>query len=119
MRHILELYSRGFAPRLAAVKDTADSLLAERHCDPVGVNWPASFVKRTRELAVKLSRKYDYNRALCEDPKLIGDWFGLVTNTKAKYGIIDEDTYNFDETGFMIGVISIGAVVTGSDRRGS
>jgi hypothetical protein len=37
---------------------------------------------------------------------------------KAKYGILDKDTYNFDESGFIIGVISTRAVVTGSDRRG-
>jgi hypothetical protein len=24
---------------------------------------------------------------------------------KARYGILDEDTYNFDETGFMMGKI--------------
>ena len=118
VRHILELDSRGFPPRLAAVKVMADSLLAARHCDPVGVNWPANFVKRTPELEVKFNRKYDYKRALCEDSKLISDWFGLVTNTKAKYGIIDEDTSNFNETGFMMGIISTGAVVTGSERRG-
>ncbi|RYO18083.1 hypothetical protein AA0111_g10813 [Alternaria arborescens] len=28
---------------------------------------------------------------------------------KAKYGIQDEDTYNFDKTGFIMGVISTGA----------
>jgi hypothetical protein len=28
------------------------------------------------------------------------------------------DMYNFDETGFMMGVVSTGAVVPGSDRRG-
>jgi hypothetical protein len=39
-------------------------------------------------------------------------------NTRAKYGILDDDTYNFDEPGFMAGVISIGDVVTGSERRG-
>jgi hypothetical protein len=37
---------------------------------------------------------------------------------KSKYGIQDEDTYNFDETGFMMGVISSQMVVTASDRRG-
>ena len=100
------------------MKDMADSLLAARHCDPVGVNWPANFVKRTPELEVKFNRKYDYKRALCEDPKLISDWFGLVINKKAKYGIPDEDTYNFDDAGFVMGVISTGAVVTGSERRG-
>jgi hypothetical protein len=36
---------------------------------------------------------------------------------KAKYGIQDADTYNFDETGFMMGQITTGAVVTASERR--
>jgi hypothetical protein len=27
---------------------------------------------------------------------------------KAKYGILDEDTFNFDETGFMMGLIFAG-----------
>jgi hypothetical protein len=36
----------------------------------------------------------------------------------AKYGILPEDTYNFDETGFQMGVISTSKVVTRSERRG-
>jgi hypothetical protein len=36
-----------------------------------------------------------------------------------KYGIVEADNYNFDETGFAIGVASHSArVVTSSDRRG-
>ncbi|KAJ3571483.1 hypothetical protein NPX13_g5366 [Xylaria arbuscula] len=65
-----------------------------------------------------MNRKYDYQRALCEDPDVISRWFGLVANIKAKYGIQDEDIYNFDETGFMIGVISSTLVITRADRRG-
>jgi hypothetical protein len=41
-----------------------------------------------------------------------------VRNTIAKYAIIDADIYNFDETGFIIGQISTGIVVTSSDGRG-
>ena len=37
---------------------------------------------------------------------------------RAKYGILDEDLYNFDETGFMIGQITALIVVTGADRDG-
>jgi hypothetical protein len=38
-----------------------------------------------------------------------------VWNVKAKYSILDDDTYNFDETRFMIGIIFAGIVVTTSD----
>ncbi len=57
-------------------------------------------------------RVYDFQRALCEDSKLIGTWFELVRNIKAKYGILDYDFYNFDKTGFIIGQIYLGIVVT-------
>jgi hypothetical protein len=49
--------------------------------------------------------------------EVIRGWVQLVENTKAKYGIQDEDTYNFDESGFMMGVISTEAVITDSDCR--
>jgi hypothetical protein len=49
---------------------------------------------------------------------LIRGWFELVEQTKAKYGICDEDVYNFDEAGFMMGKIKTQLVVTGSERRG-
>ena len=41
--------------------------------------------------------------------------FALVRNVKAKYGIVDDDIYNFEETGFMIGIVFAGMVVTTSD----
>jgi hypothetical protein len=71
VQHILDLDARGFPARLAAVADMANSLRAKRHMDPVGVNWPSTFVKRQPELKVKFNRKYDYKRALCEDPEVI------------------------------------------------
>jgi RecB family endonuclease NucS len=118
VRHVLKLSEQGYPPRLADVEEMANSLLTIRHQKVVGKNWAANFVKRRPELKVKFDRKQDYTRALCEDPEVIQGWFRLVQNTKAKYGIQDEDTYNFDETGFMMGVISTGAVVTAVDRRG-
>jgi hypothetical protein len=95
----------------------ANYLLTERGAGKVGIKWPSNFVKRTPELKTRFNRKYDYQRAKCEDPEIIQPWFELVRNTKAKYGIPDEDIYNFNETGFQMGVISTGVVVTGSERR--
>jgi hypothetical protein len=60
----------------------------------------------------------DYQRAECEDIKLISLWSKLVGDIVAKYGVAEEDIYNFDETGFQIGVISTSKVITTSDRKG-
>lgn len=84
----------------------------------VGVNWADNFIKRHDYLRTKYTRKHDYQRAKCEDPTVIRDWFRLVHNMVAKYGILAEDIYNFDETGFPMGVIATAKVVTGSERKG-
>jgi RecB family endonuclease NucS len=95
--HIFDLDQRGFPPTYAAVRDIADKLLAARGAGQVGVHWPRNFVKRTDSLTTRFNRAYDRQRALCEDPVLITSWFKLVEEIKAKYGIYDEDVYNFDE----------------------
>ncbi|KAF6812647.1 transposase [Colletotrichum plurivorum] len=43
--------------------------------------------------------------------------FVLLRNMTAKYGIEEGDIYNFDETGFMMGVITASIVVTRADKR--
>ena len=117
IRYVIELYERAFPPRLCGVEDMANQLLRVRDAPPVGQLWAHRFVKRQPELRTRWTRKYDYQRAKCEDPKVIGEWFALVWNVKAKYGIVDDDIYNFDETGFMMGIIFAGMVVTTSDGR--
>ena len=116
--HILDLDLRGFPPTYAAVRDMADKLLAARGAGQVGQKWPANFVKRTDSLTTRFNRTYDRQRALCKDTVLIKSWFELIEQTKAKYGICDEDVYNFDEAGFLMGKITTQLVVTASERRG-
>jgi len=48
---------------------------------------------------------------------MISEWFSLVLNMMAKHGILYDDVYNFDETGFMMGIIYAGMVVMTSDGR--
>lgn len=118
IRHILDLDARGFSPRIVHVEDMANTILESRNARRVGTRWASNFVNRQPELKMRFSRAYDYQRALCEDPEKIKPWFALFRNMKAKYGIQDEDVYNFDETGFMMGQITSMMVVTGADRSG-
>ncbi|KFY32284.1 hypothetical protein V493_00342 [Pseudogymnoascus sp. VKM F-4281 (FW-2241)] len=94
IRYILSLAAKGFPPRLSVVEDMANRLLATRDAPRVGSRWASNF---------------------CEDPEVIHGWFELVQNTIVKYGINDADIYNFNKTGFMMGVISTAIVVTSSD----
>ena len=49
---------------------------------------------------------------------MINAWFKLVEETRQAYGILDEDSYNFDETGFIMGVAATSKVVTSFDTIG-
>jgi len=117
-KYILDMDERGMAPRIAGVEDMANLLLKKRGGERVGIHWAQRFITRRQDLKTRLNRAYDFQRAVCEDPELMGAWFDLVRNMRAKYGIQDSDFYNFDETGFMMGVICAGMVVTGAERKG-
>lgn len=71
---ILSMDSRGAAPRPATVREMANLLLAARgttSVQTVGENWVYNFVKRYSDLSTRFSRRYNYERAKCEDPKVI------------------------------------------------
>ncbi|OBT38517.1 hypothetical protein VE00_11195 [Pseudogymnoascus sp. WSF 3629] len=78
----------------------------------VGEKWVRNFVNRHKELQTRFSRRYNYQRALCEDPKMIQEWFNLIQITIMQYGILPDDIYNFDETGFAMGLTATTRVIT-------
>jgi len=65
------------------------------------------------------TRKYNYQRAKYEDPKIIQKWFTLIYNVKVKYGILNDNSYNFNETSFIIGIIIATIIITTSNSRKS
>ncbi|KAJ8070928.1 hypothetical protein OCU04_001286 [Sclerotinia nivalis] len=118
IQYILDMNHRRFSPKLSGVENIANYILETRNAKKVGKLWVHHFIQRCTELKMRFSCVYDFQRALCEDLKLIGEWFQLVLNMQAKYGILDCDFYNFDETGFMMGIICPGMVVTSAERNG-
>jgi hypothetical protein len=114
---LLELDGRGFGATLTLVREMADSILQDAGKPPTGKNWVYRFLKRRPELKTTRSRPYDYQRALCEDPDVLKKWFDIILTKKTEYGIYDDDIYNFDETGFMMGKIQPAMIVTGTERK--
>ncbi|KAL2697510.1 hypothetical protein AAEP93_011414 [Penicillium crustosum] len=121
---LISMDHRGAALTIAILRDMANLLLEHRgdHTpQTVSKNWPTQYIKRHPELSSRFSRRYDYKRALMEDPNTIIEWFKLVKKTIAQYGITSDDIYNFDESGFAMGVSATTKVITQSfytGRRG-
>jgi len=118
---ILSIDARGAAPRPSTVREMANLLLESRGITPVlsvGKNWVTKYVKRHSELSSRFSRRYNYERAKCEDPKIISEWFSLVQKTIDENGIDPDDVYNFDETGFAMGLTATARVITRAEYYG-
>ena len=118
---ILSMDSRGAAPRPSTVGEMANILLAARGSTlspTVGENWPSNFVNRRPELRTRFSRRYDYQRAQNEDPKALRAWFATIQHVIDENGIQPEDIYNFDETGFAMGLIATAKIVTRAEYYG-
>ena len=112
---ILDPAARGYPPRKRMVEDTANLLRQLRGKPPVGINWVNNYVRRTPELQIAQSKKYDYQRAQRGDPEVIKEHFQLLKNVANKYGIQDDDIYNMDEIGFLRGDVGTDKVVTARD----
>jgi hypothetical protein len=115
---IISRDTRGTPPRNSHVHEIANILLqedSETPIKPVGKNWVTQFIKRHKLIQSRFARRYNYQRALCEDPKVISEWFKRLKAIQNENGILDEDFYNFDETGFAMGVIATTKVVTRSE----
>ena len=96
----------------------ANRLLANRDAGRVGIKWASNFVQRQPQLKTRLNRRIDYQRVRCEDPVRYQAWFDLIQDIIAKYGIVERDIYNFDETGFAMGLISATSMVVTNAERG-
>jgi hypothetical protein len=115
IRWILSMDQRGAAPRPSHVREMANILLAQRgstSTQTVGEKCVYNFINRHDEIKTRFSRRYNHQRAKCEDPKIILEWFNRVQITMMQYGITPEDIYNFDETGFAMGLVATAKVVT-------
>ena len=89
-------------------------LLLQHGKPQVGKNWVTNLIKRRPEIDSKFARKYNYERAKCEDLKIIQEHFDCVQAAISEYGILPEDIFNFDETGFAIGLCTTVRVIIGS-----
>ena len=70
------------------------------HSIIIGGYWVNCFIKHHPELKSRYIWKLDYQHTKCEDLKLIKAWFTWVQEAIEKYGIMKENIYNIDETGF-------------------
>jgi hypothetical protein len=59
----------------------------------------------------------ELKRKLAHNPAVIQNWFERFQALRTQYGVLDEDIWNFDETGFRIGIGKSQWIVTTSTSK--
>ncbi len=79
--------------------------------------WAKRRFKCYPELHLRRQRPLNLNRAIAHDKEAIFDWFDGLIELIQLHGITATDTWNFDETGFRIGIGKDQWMVTFEPRR--
>lgn len=77
------------------------SRLGEETFEPVGNSWVFNFLERHRK-AIKSywSKALDTKRAQGLNPNAVNDWFNILQSEITDKGVLPEDIYAMDESGF-------------------
>ena len=105
---LIRLQAWGWPARVEQVRFMAQDILKKKGATTatVGINWTSKYLVRYPELKTKYVPPIDKERALAHDPKIIKGWFELYMKLKTDFNVQNEDIYNMDEKGFMMGVIA-------------
>ena len=113
----------GIPPRYRHISSYANSILLGVHTDTaeppptVGPAWTQHFLQRHPEYHVRKQKTLDVERKQSHDPEVLQNWFRRYQAIVEEKGIQRADIYNFDETGFRIGIGRDQWVVTREAKR--
>src|SRR2546421_1481481 len=111
MSYIKRLDNLGICARPHMVVGCANTILSRGHkkSQPgppptVDRRWAKRWLKRQPALFVRRQRRIELDRKLAHDPDTIKEWYQGYHQIRRQRGIVDGDVWNFDETGFRIGI---------------
>lgn len=99
----------GTSARIQMVSGCANTILRQAHLgsEPaplVSEQWARRFLDRYPEYFIRKQQTLDVNRKNAHQPDDILTWFEKYKAVCTQYNIQAADTYNFDESGFRIGI---------------
>jgi len=114
IKWIRSIEQRGFVIFLIDIRRIAQVLLDRRGSDAsqlrkIRKNWLTRWLAKFPAFNACYIRLRDAQRAKNEDLRIIRPWFERFAATLQEYGIVNSDIYNFDKTGFAIGLGSGGS----------
>lgn len=106
LQHLINL---GLHPRLRLVKIAATKLILQTWTEstpphPISHAWPKRWMDRHPEFKNAKRKPLTAVRRNAEDPIAIQEYFNQFRQAIQEHGICEVDVWNFDETGFRMGI---------------
>ena len=124
VRWISMLSCTGFAPKHDLIREMAEKVRLRRlrgvnddsiervTYPPLGKEWVANFIERHSEIQTVVGHAIEKSRIEGTMAPVLRKWFDAYKSAVVDDpNVLDENVYNFDETGFSIGTIKAGKVV--------
>jgi len=117
-QYLEHLDRMGTSARYGMLAHCANTILKLSHNDPttlpptVGPLWPKRFLQAHPQFHIRKQQSLDIARKNAHDPENIRVWFRGYQQLCMDFGIQEGDIYNFDETGFRIGVGKFQWIIT-------
>ena len=109
----------GLPARRSMITDCANAIPRHSHLadsiDPppqASEHWAHRFLERHPEYLVRKQRVQEIDRKNAQDPDIILEWLQKFKTICDQYEIPPQDIYNFDRSGFRIGVGRNQSIVT-------
>ncbi|KAJ5746818.1 hypothetical protein N7520_012000 [Penicillium odoratum] len=112
-------YRMGLPLKRQQILSTATAILRETEPAAPALNhrWLKRWLKRYPKYKIRRRKSLDRERLKAEDRDRTLKWFEGYENAVSSYGIQREDLYNFNESGFQMGIGQDQWIVTREPRR--
>jgi hypothetical protein len=132
LKWIKELTISGYSPGHRLLKEIAEEIRTKRTYDlddaslltlklppqfTLGQDWVPRFILRHPHLTVVIGRRIESVRMDGATKPVLEAWFDAYNKVVQKEGIMQENTYNMDESGFSIGTMESTRIILDSTLR--
>jgi hypothetical protein len=112
------LDDKGFPARVSMLRELAQRKLAKRNSQhQLGQHFVCRFLNRHPSLSTKFSKQVHRQRALASNPQHLRHYFDKLRAVMSKRNISEQQIYNMDEKGILLGVASRVKVICRRGRR--
>ena len=120
--YLIRLDRLGIPASLNMVERTANTILRQDHqnllsAPTVGYHWAKRWLDRQPDLFKAKRKPLQVERKNAQDPVVLMAHFTRYKEVVEKYGLLPSEIWNFNETGFRIGMARTDYVVTIDPRR--